>query len=129
VITVRKKTESYKDYLNEALQDSKLAASYLSAASDDSLEIFLVAMRDVADAHLMSRVAAGAALNRVSLYKALSANGNPHYETLKKILGAFGLKFAIVQADAPRKSTKHSRKLSRRTPRVRVALRARRKLA
>jgi probable addiction module antidote protein len=126
---LRKKTESFKNYLDEVLTDPIVAANYLSAASDDTLELFLMAIRNVADAHKMSRVAAGAGLNRESLYKALSADGNPRYETLKSILGALGLKFAIVPMESARRAAKGSRTASRRRSRVPVAVRARRKQA
>jgi probable addiction module antidote protein len=126
---VRKKTEGFDEYLYEALKDPEVAANYLSVASDDTLEMFLMAMRDVAASHKMSHVALDAELNRESLYKALSANGNPRYETLKSILDVFGLKFAIVPKDSARRSASRSRKTARRTARVRVATHTRRKHA
>jgi probable addiction module antidote protein len=126
---VRKKTECFDDYSHEALRDPEAAANYLSAASDDTLEMFLMAIRDVAESHKMSHVALGAELNRESLYKALSANGNPRYQTLKCILDVVGLKFAIVPKQPARCSAPRARKASLRKSHVRVATRARRKQA
>jgi DNA-binding phage protein len=45
------KTESYRANLLEALKDPETAAEYLSACLDDGdVEVFLLALRDVAEA-------------------------------------------------------------------------------
>lgn len=126
---MRKKTEDYNEYLYGKLLDPRNAANYLSACDEDSTELLLLAMRDVAEAHQMSKVALGADLNRESLYKTLSSNGHPQYETLKNILRAFGLKFTIAVAEAPLRKKLPAKKTVRAAPMVRGVRRARRKQA
>ncbi len=46
----------------------------------------------------MSKVARSTGLNRESLYKSLSVNGNPELSTLMKILPALGLHMKIERA-------------------------------
>jgi DNA-binding phage protein len=63
------KTESYKEILLESLKDPETAAEYLTACLDDGdVEVFLLALRDVAEAPGGVRKLAGRArLNRESL--------------------------------------------------------------
>src|SRR5438034_1075498 len=71
-------------------------ASYLNAAMEDSEEMFLVALRDVAEAKQMAKVAEGAGVARESVYRMLTAKGNPTYTSLLGILHAVGLKIKIA---------------------------------
>lgn len=41
------KTRNYQEHLLEKLQDPKKAAAYLNAALDDSVQVFLIAFRNV----------------------------------------------------------------------------------
>ncbi len=76
-------TKSYRDSLLERLRDAKEAAGYLDAAlEDEDSRVFLLALRDVAEARGISRVAAEANLNRESLYRMLSEEGNPRLSSL-----------------------------------------------
>jgi len=52
-----KRTRSYDAWLLKELIDPVIAANYINAASEDSDEMLLVAMRNVAEAHKMSHVA------------------------------------------------------------------------
>lgn len=80
----------------ELRADPKLAAEYLSAAADDrDPRIYLAALRTVAEAQGMTKVAKAAGVPRESLYRALSSTGNPRFSTLHAILRAAGLKFAV----------------------------------
>jgi probable addiction module antidote protein len=89
-------TKSYRDSLLESLQDPAEAAAYLDAALDDEdSRVFLLALRDVAEARGISRVAAEADLNRESLYRMLSEEGNPRLSSLDALLHALGLRLAI----------------------------------
>ena len=74
-----KRTKKYEESLKESLKNPEEAAAYLNAHldEDDSEEMFLLALRDVAKAHGFSEVAEQADLGRESLYKALSKDGNP----------------------------------------------------
>jgi probable addiction module antidote protein len=88
-------TKSYRDSLLESLQDPAEAAAYLDAAlEDEDSRVFLLALRDVAEARGISQVAAEADLNRESLYRMLSEEGNPRLSSLEAVLRAFGLRLA-----------------------------------
>ena len=68
----------YDDYLIESLKDHRLAEAYLNAAlEEDDPRVFLLALRNVAEARGMTKLAARSKLNRESLYKMLSKRGNP----------------------------------------------------
>ena len=92
-------TVSHRERLVAELRaDPKLAAEYLNAAADDSdPRIYLAALRTVAEAQGMAKVARVAGVPRESLYRALSSNGNPRFSTLYAILRAAGLKFAVAR--------------------------------
>ena len=80
----------------ELRADPELAAEYLNAAAEDSdPRVYLAALRTVAEAGGMTKVAKAAGVPRESLYRALSPNGNPRFSTLHAILKAAGLKLAV----------------------------------
>ena len=90
-----RKTRSYQESLLEDLTDPTEAALYLNAAIEDSLEMFLVAVKDVAQARQMSKVAKESGVQRETLYRCFSESGNPSIGTITAVLGALGLKFSI----------------------------------
>ena len=93
---MRKVTERYVDGLMESLRDPDEAAAYLNAALEDgSQEVFLVALRDVAEARGISRIARQSKLNRENLYRILSKKGNPQLASLRSILKSVGLQLAV----------------------------------
>jgi probable addiction module antidote protein len=53
------------------------------------------ALGDVARAKGMSQIAEAAGLGRESLYKALSAGGNPEFATILKVVQALGLRLKV----------------------------------
>lgn len=91
------KVTSYQEDLIEALKDPREAAAYLNAAIEDGdREVFLLALRNVAQAHGgMTSVAKKAHLNRESLYRMLSRKGNPEIKSIFTVLHAVGLKLTI----------------------------------
>ena len=92
------KSRPYQDYLIETLANPLEAAGYLNAALEDGdKELFLLALRNVAEARLggMSKLAAASGLNRESLYRMLSGKGNPELKSLDRLLHALGLKLAV----------------------------------
>ncbi|HXA50783.1 MAG TPA: addiction module antidote protein [Candidatus Acidoferrum sp.] len=91
-----KRTTSFRDELLADLADPQEAASYLNAALEESEEMFLVALRDVAEAKQIAKVAEGAGVARESVYRMLTAKGNPTYTSLIGILHAVGLKMTIA---------------------------------
>jgi probable addiction module antidote protein len=92
----------YEDFLVEQLKkDRKLARDYLkSALEDEDPRVFLLALRHVAQALGMSKVAGKSKLNRESLYKALSKRGNPSLQTLSALLDAVGFRLTVEFKDA-----------------------------
>ncbi len=97
--TVPKRTQSYQSWRLSKLADPFNAASYLNAAINDSPEMFLKALRNVAQARQIAKVARDAGVTRESLYRATSEIGNPTLDTFVSILSALRLKFTI-EADA-----------------------------
>jgi len=93
--TMPKRTHNFREQLLQDLQDHREAARYLNAAAEDSEEMFLVALRDVAEAHRMVTVAAEAGVAREALYRMLSEEGNPRLRNLWAILNAVGLRLRL----------------------------------
>lgn len=87
---------NYDTGLHEDLLDPVEAAAYLNAALDDGTQsVFLMALRDVAKAHGLTRLARETTLNRENMYRILSENGNPQFSSLKILLDSLDLKLAI----------------------------------
>ncbi|MFO1364775.1 MAG: addiction module antidote protein [Burkholderiales bacterium] len=93
-------TVSHRERLVAELRaDPALAAAYLNAAAEDGdPRVYLVALRTVAEAEGMAKVAKAAGVPRESLYRALSPSGNPRFATLHAILRAAGLRLAVERA-------------------------------
>lgn len=96
-----KRTEAYDSWQLEKLSDPEIAATFLNAALEDSSEMFLIALRKVAQARQMAKVAKEANIQRETLYHALSGEGNPTLQTLSSVLGVLGLKISISESTHP----------------------------
>lgn len=89
-------TAKYETSLKTALMDPEEAAAYLdSALEENNQEVFLLALRDIAEAHGFSKVAQDTVLNRENLYRMLSSTGNPQLSSLITLLHNFGLRLAV----------------------------------
>jgi probable addiction module antidote protein len=89
-------TAKYETGLRTALMDPEEAAAYLNAALEENdQEVFLLALRDIAEAHGFSQVAQDASLNRENLYRMLSPAGNPQLSSLNALLNGIGLRLAV----------------------------------
>lgn len=67
-------------------------AAYLEAALEEGDPALIeAALGDIARAQGMSQIARDTGLGRESLYKALSAEGNPEFGTIMKVIAALGL--------------------------------------
>jgi probable addiction module antidote protein len=90
-----KKTKITRYDIAEHLRTPEEMAAYLEAcleeAGDDATFV-AKALGDIARAKGMSQVARDAGLSRESLYKALSGDRSPDFDTILKVLGALGLK-------------------------------------
>ena len=82
------------------LDDDEMMAEYLSAALEDpNPDVFLMAVRDVARARGMARLADEAGMGRESLYKALRPGAKPRYETVAKLVRALGVQLHVDPAE------------------------------
>lgn len=90
-------TVKHDDWLLSKLKDADFAADYLNAASeDDDPKTYLSALRKVVDARCgMASVAEQTKLSRETLYRTISARGNPTMKTLTAVLKATGLRIAV----------------------------------
>jgi probable addiction module antidote protein len=90
-------TKDYHASLIAGLREPEEAAAYLSAALEErDMAMFLLALRNVAEAHGMSALAAKAELNRESLYRMLSGQGNPQLASVRALLQALDLDLTVI---------------------------------
>ena len=89
------KTRTIPYDVAEQLRTPQEMAAYLDAwleeAPDDAVGIAR-ALGDIARAKGMTQVAKDTGLSRESLYRALSADGNPGFATVLKVARALGIK-------------------------------------
>lgn len=84
------------DYLKTPEQ----IAAYLTEALETGDTAFLcTAIDTVARAKGMSRVAEATGLGRESLYKSLSGNTKPAFNTIAKVINSFGVKLIAQPID------------------------------
>lgn len=81
--------------------DEAIAAYITEALLTDDLDMVTHAIGVAAKARGMTRIAEETGLSRESLYKALSGDGNPQFETIFRVLTALGLRLRAepVQPD------------------------------
>jgi probable addiction module antidote protein len=87
--------------VDELRADHELAVEYLKAAMEsldnpDDRAAGLLALRTVAEAYGgLGAVSADAGISRETLYRTLSANGNPTLKTLLAVLKSVGMKLSV----------------------------------
>ena len=89
------KTKATAYDVAEHLRTPEEMAAYLDAWFDEAPEDaagIARALGDIARAKGMSQVAKDAGLSRESLYRALSAEGNPSFATVLKVAKALGVR-------------------------------------
>ncbi len=92
-----KKTTKFDSALY--LDSDEGIGAYLEEAMETNDPAFVAyALGQVARARGMSQIAEQAGLSRESLYRALSADGNPEFGTVLKVMHALGLKFSVSPA-------------------------------
>ena len=101
------RSRSYQPEIVEGLKDVGEAAAYLNASlEDEDPRVFLLALRDVAEARGgVGRLSSSAGLNRESLYRTLSSKGNPRLRSLDVLLHAMGLRLAVEVESQSRAGT------------------------
>ena len=91
------KTKTKKWDAANHLKNGRDVVAYLEAAFEDGDSgVIAAALGDIARARGMSKVARQAGLGRESLYKALSAGGNPELGTVVRVLRALGVRLQAV---------------------------------
>ena len=86
---------------SEYLETDEDIVAYLNAAIEEGDPALLqAALGDVAKARGMTSIARDAGVSRESLYKSLSASGNPSFQTIAKVSRALGLQISFVPAKA-----------------------------
>ena len=100
-IETKKPTKTTQYDVAEHLRTPEEMAAYLDAwleeAPDDAAGISK-ALGNIARAKGMTQVAKDAGLSRESLYRALSADGNPSFSTVLKVAKALGVKLHAAAA-------------------------------
>jgi len=93
------KTRTRKWDAAEHLKSDADMAAYLEAALEEGdPALVAAALGDIARAKGMSDLARETGLGRESLYKALSADGNPELATILKVVKALGLRLHAAAA-------------------------------
>ena len=83
----------------EHLETAEDMAAYLEAALEDGdPALVTAALADIARARGIAQIAREAGLGRESLHKALSAEGNPEFATVLKVVRALGLRLRVERA-------------------------------
>jgi probable addiction module antidote protein len=99
------KTVTSRYDVAEHLRTPEEMAAYFEACleeADGDAAFIAKALGDIARAKGMAQVARDAGLSRESLYKALSGERSPDFETILKVLGALGLELhAKVAPESP----------------------------
>ncbi|MBU2591630.1 MAG: addiction module antidote protein [Nitrospinota bacterium] len=89
------KTKTTKFDVSEHLRTPEEMAAYLEACFEtaDGNAVFIAkALGDIARAKGMSQVARDTGLSRESLYKALSGERTPSFDTILKVINSLGLR-------------------------------------
>ena len=90
-----RKTKTTRYDVAEHLRTPEEIAAYLEACLDEAqgdAAFIAKALGDIARARGMAQVARDAGLSRESLYKALSGERSPDFDTILKVVNALGLR-------------------------------------
>ena len=83
--------------VSEYLDSEEAIASFLNAVIEENdPELLQAAIGAVAKARGMTDIAKSAGVGRASLYKSLSTEGNPSFQTIAKVANSMGLKLEFV---------------------------------
>ena len=97
------KTTTSRYDVAEHLRTPEEMAAYLEACleeADGDAAFIAKALGDIDRARGMSQVARDAGLSRESLYKALSGERTPGFDTILRVVDALGLKLHAEAADS-----------------------------
>ena len=90
--------------VSEYLDDPEMISEYLSDAlsislQDDDFAFFSKALGNVAKAQGMSKIAEATGLGRESLYKTISGETSPRFDTIARVLRAMNLRVTVNPVD------------------------------
>ncbi len=89
--------------VNDFLDSPERMALFLEAVFEDGdPALIAAAIGEVARARGMTQTAKDTGLTREALYRALSAEGRPEFNTILKVLNALGLRLAPVPSSDPK---------------------------
>jgi probable addiction module antidote protein len=100
-VKTARKAVPYRDHDRATIEsfqtDPHFAAEYLNAVlADGDQDELMVALRYMAEAFGgVPQLAARARLNATTLYRTLSAKGNPELKSLTALLSAMGMRLAV----------------------------------
>lgn len=104
------------DYLRTEEDRAAYLAAALEEAPDDAAFI-TNALGTVARSRNMSQLARDTGLTREGLYKALSADGNPSFGTVLKVMRALGVRLTVAgKAPAKSRARKQAKPAAKRKP-------------
>lgn len=89
------------DIVDSLTSDERIAAYLEAALAEDDAALVAAALGDIARARGMGEIARQTGLGRESLYKALSAEGNPEFSTVMKVVRALGLRLHATRDHLP----------------------------
>lgn len=79
------------------LDSKEVIAEYLSQVLEDGdMDELLSAIGDIARAKGMTQIAKDTGLGRESLYKTFNAGAKPKFDTIVKVLNAFGIRLQAI---------------------------------
>lgn len=104
------KTITTRYDVSEHLRTPEEMAAYLEASIEESngdAAFIAKALGDIARAKGMTQVARDADLSRESLYKALSGERSPAFETILKVVKALGIRLHAEAISENKNTTQH----------------------
>lgn len=111
------KTTTTRYDVAEHLRTPEEMAAYLEACLEEAggdAAFIAKTLGDIARAKGMAQVAKDAGLSRESLYKALSGERSPDFDTILKVIGALGLKLHAEVSRGRLRTSTSSRTTKRR---------------
>ena len=85
--------------VSEHLSTEEEIAAYLNAVTEDGdPRLMQAALGDIAKAKGMTQIARETGLGRQSLYKSLTADGNPSFTTVLSVAKALGMRLEFTPA-------------------------------
>lgn len=92
---MKKERTSFWDAADHLKTEADMEAYLEAALEENDPALIAAALGDVARAKGLTQIAKKTGLGRESLYKDLSAQGNPEFSTIVKVINALGLPLQV----------------------------------